>query len=198
MKDDNKPLYLKNKGKLILMKLMKIDADLLSRAKEEWLAFVADSDDLPETPYERSIAWAGMTHGQHYEIYAITNEEASPPKVLALLDIAHKLPNLPEHYTLKIMGIITAPHFDVRGRLTEKDNTFTRRNMLSKVAAAIVIHGIDLMFKLDAKELKIYASNLLTLELFELVAGQLDRALLDKVGLDVNTHGNWLVVKPTR
>lgn len=184
------------------MRLVALTPEIAQQAKNEWMSFVYNCEDLPEAQYERTVNWLeshATTNNadKQYEVLVLVNgDSAIHPTILAVLDVAHKLPNLSNHYTLKVMGISAAPHFDVRGKDTPEQNAFTRRAALANIASSIVTASIDMMFERGACQVKLYASNQISLQIFELVCGQLSSELLTKIGLDVDTHGNWLVIKP--
>lgn len=176
-----------------------INLDVATRLRSEWISYVETSEELPDMHYKRIVDWAdtyvskGFDKDAHF--YALTcDKNDGQPSVIAVMDVTHKYPNITDKFTIKVMSIHAAPHFDLRQDNTSKDNSITRKHKLSGVGSEIVLAAIDELFEQKASEAKIYCGSQLTVDLFESVAGDLNDDLLAKVKLDIDRHGSWLVI----
>lgn len=174
------------------MDLKKVDVDLVGELQRQWLEPLSDLPDVPDAPYEMAVAWAEKSArdpsgSDVHCVYDVEKERA-----LAIATFKQVLPNNPDGW-LKVMNIGLSPYFDLRQPEDAESNRFTRGRHLGEIASTLVIGGLELANSVGVKKVKIYASNEITLEFFELVVSNMDTDLYKISGLSVDTHGNWLV-----
>lgn len=171
---------------------------VIGSAKIEWVSYLDEHDDLPDVPYKRIIAWADdFANNRNIQsntfVYALVSDDDEMPKVLALMDVTYKLPQIQNQFCIKILGIYTAPHFDLRQENTETSNQFTRKQSLSFIVSHIMASGLQLARQKEAVEMKIFASNQVTLDIFESIDTSSYNELLRQADISVDNQKNWLV-----
>ncbi|WP_405417169.1 hypothetical protein [Marinobacter flavimaris] len=174
------------------IELRKVSKDVVAELQHQWLEPLSKLPDVPDAPYEMAVAWAEKSaeSPSGTDVHCIYDREKE--EALAIATFKPVFPNNPDGW-LKVMNIGLSPWFDLRQPETEESNRFTRGKILGQIASSLVIGGLELATSVGVKKVKIYASNEITLEFFELVVSTMDTELYKLSELSVDTHGNWLV-----
>ncbi len=174
-------------------KLEKQDVALL---RQSWMAVVEACDELPQSSYERGVAWvegvqSGSVVTSGVEVYGVFTQEGG---IAAVFDFVRVRPGALGSY-IKILSIMMAPQLDLSG-IQPGDEAAVERitQETANVAARIVTFGLSMLVEHHmTSKVKIFAGGDATLEMLKgSFDDRLEGALKEIFECELYTRGNWV------
>lgn len=180
-------------GSYSVRKLEKQDVEVL---RGSWMTAVSSCDELPQSSYERGIAWvedvqSGAVVTAGVEIYGVFSSDG---EIAAVFDFVRVRPGALGSY-LKILSIMMGPQLDLSG-VQEGDEALVEQMTIesANVSARIVTFGLTMLVEHHlTSKVKIFAGGDATLEMLKgSFNDQLEAALKRIFECKLNTRGNWV------
>lgn len=170
--------------------IRKLDEKGIQHLRESWIPEAEANDELPVSSYVKAVSWAGEvvsgSANTEAEVHGVVCEQG---EIHAIFDRVAVRPDAPRGY-FKIISMVVSPSLDLSAASPE--SFYSIREQFAAVVAEVIVHGIKLLGEHEkAEKVKFYASDRVTLSLFQKVWGSFDSQILDELNLQTNAYGNW-------